>query len=362
MLRYPAALVFWLAIGSANALACSCVEVEAQLPCGLLKKPSEVVFVGTLLFSENPPEPEDRQLGGQAHYRFRVDESFSASTAKEIDVYSGRGVADCSASFNVGEQYLVDAWRGEDGQVSVSICSKTRRFSEYDPLIPVLRAIRDGKNPASLFGVLRRMQEPWGGASDPDYNKPLAGRTLSLSSGQHRFEATTDSNGNYKFDALPAGDYSVSADLPPKLVLGELILHRPMPTIKVVDNACGEYDLNALPTGRIGGRVINATGNGVSGWDAAPLELFRRDRYKPNAYDWTDRGWWNFPKEGGYFVFDHVAPGDYVLVFNSSAQSPYLFTFYPSGTDVEHATAIHVGDGQEVKDIVFRVARRPATP
>ncbi len=311
---------------------CSCNHVRAQRPCELLKNPTEVIFVGTVLSAENPPDPtEYRVQTGQAHYSFRVDEPMSGVTGKEIDVYSGRGCCDCSVSFQKGEKYLVDAWRGDNGLVSVSICSKTRQFRTSDPLLPELRAIRDGKRADSLFGVLRRAQEPWGGASDPKFNEPLVGRTIHLSSGEEGYEAKTDSEGNYSFSGLPAGEYSVSADLPPNLVLGEFILRSPMPPIKVAPNACGEYDLNALPTGRITGRVLAPDGNDMGGWGAEALELFRAERYKENAHEWADEGWRNFPGKDGSFIFDHVAPGDYFLVYNydHSTRTQYPLTFTP---------------------------------
>ncbi len=361
MARYFIALVL-AAVGiPVHLFGCSCVNNRAEAACSLMST-NEVMFVGLLVSAENAPEPLESKTAasqtGQARYTFSVQEAFSSGVPKIIDVYSGRGCCDCSVGFHVGEMYLVDGWRAKTGLVSASICSKTRLFRESDPLIRELRAVRDGKKPDSLFGVLRRSQEPWGGASDPKYNEPLGGCPVHLSSDERNYETTTDADGNYRFVGLPAGKYAVSADLPSHLVLGELILKGPMPPISVAENACGEVDLNALPTGRISGRIVSSNGDGVSGWDAAPLQLFRADRYKENARGWDDRGWWIFPKDGGYFTFDHVAPGDYVLVFNygnSAVRSKYPLTFYPSAAEFQHATTIHVGDGEQVNEIVMRL-------
>jgi hypothetical protein len=112
--------------------------------------------------------------------------------------------------------------------------------------------------------------------------------------------------------------HTVWADLPPKLILGEYILDRPVPSLVVAADACGEYEIKALPTGRISGQVLAKDGTGVSGWDASDIQLFRADKYKENARAWEDRGWLNFPKDRGYFEFKHVAPGDYVIVYNPS--------------------------------------------
>lgn len=101
----------------------------------------------------------------------------------------------------------------------------------------------------------------------------------------------------------------------------------------------------------------------MSGWTATDIELFRADRYQQNANEWDNRGWWNFPKDGGYFVFDHVAPGDYIVVYHYrnlvEAKRPYPRTLYPSAADPEHATRIHVGESERVSDIIVHVVAKP---
>jgi len=363
MIRYFVGFALLIAIVPAHVFGCSCAFWGAERPCPLMKSATEVMFIGTLLSSENPPESGTvAGQTGQARYTFQVEEAFSGVTTKAVDVYSGRGCCDCSVRFQLGEKYLVDGWRGNNGSVSVSICSKTRLFRASDPLLPELRAIRDGKKPDSWFGVLRRDQEPWGGASDPDYDRPLGGNSIRLQSEEQTYQAKSDPDGNYRFPDLLPGEYSVSVDLPPNLVLGQQILSRPMSGVVVAADACGEYNLHALPTGQISGRIVSQTGSGVSGWNATDIQLFRAERYKENASGWNDRGWWAFPKDGGYFVFDHVAPGDYIVVYNYNNRidggRPYPRTFYPSAADPEHARRIHVGEGEKVTDIIVRVVAK----
>lgn len=189
---------------------CPCVNYGTQRPCAFMKATSEVIFAGMLLAADNPPvspeSPESRTFEGQtgqARYTFQVEEAFSAALPKRIDVFSGRGGGDCSVRFRVGEKYLVDGERESNGMVSAYICSETRKFRDSDPLLAELRMIRDGKKPDLLFGTFWRMQEPWGGASDPDYNQPLGDRTITLRLGEREFQTKTDVNGNYSFRDLP---------------------------------------------------------------------------------------------------------------------------------------------------------------
>jgi len=252
-------------------------------------------------------------------------------------VYSGRGGADCSIRFLVGEKYLVEGQRGSDGNISAYICSKTRNFRDSDPLLAELRTIKDGKKPDVLFGEFWRIQEPSGGASDPDYNQPLGDRAITLRLGDREFHTKSDANGNYKFRELPPGSYTILADLPPNLVLGEFIRDTPAPTVEVFADRCGEYQIKAFPRTSISGLVLAKGGIGVSGWEASDIQLFRADKYKENAQTWADRGWWNHPGDNGFFEFKHVVPGDYVLVYNPSnaidVRHRFPRTFFPSASD-----------------------------
>lgn len=284
-IRWAVALVIWST--PALVFGCSCVDLAARGACPLMKDAKEAIFSGTVLAAENPPDSGtiEGQIG-KARYTFRVEEAFSSGIPKQVDVYSGRGGADCSVHFRIGEKYLVDSWRGSNGSISASICSKTRLFRDSDPLLAELRLIRDGKKPDSLFGVLRRTQEPWGGASDPAYNQPLGDRAITLRLGAQEFHAKSGADGSYSFRDLAPGEYTVWADLPPKLVLGEYILDRSVPSLVIAADACCEYDLKALPTGRISGQVRAQDGTGVSGWNATDIQLFRADKYTE-----TPKGW-----------------------------------------------------------------------
>jgi hypothetical protein len=88
-----------------RASACSClVGPGPQGTCEdfKLRGPS---FVDTVIDIENPPKESWRNpdQGGLSRYRFRVDENIRGFDQKEVDVYSGRGFADCSYHFRIGE-------------------------------------------------------------------------------------------------------------------------------------------------------------------------------------------------------------------------------------------------------------------
>lgn len=347
----------------ARAFGCSCEHWEAARPCSLMKDSSEVMFVGTLLSVENSQDDSKTAAGqsGEARYTFRVEESLAGVTASQLDIYSGRGGGDCSVRFTVGEKYLIDSWRGEDRRVFVSTCSRTRKLFEASTLLPQLRAMRDGGRPDSLFGMLRR-EMPSVETSEADPNQYLGGRTIRLRSSDHAFETKSDGDGRYSFRDLPAGEYSVSVDLPAGFVLvGDTIDSLPK-TLVVAADACGEHDLIALPTAQISGRVVAPNRSGIGDRPAAGVMLVRADRYRANP---NESYRWAFLRDG-YFVFKHVVLGDYFVVYNYKDRIddmyPFPKTFYPSAVDVEHASKIHIGEGEKLPDILIRLPAKSGSP
>lgn len=106
-----------------------------------------------------------------------------------------------------------------------------------------------------------------------------------------------------------------------------------------------ELNVDALPTGRIRGRLL--AGDGKPLWNAA-VELFSVDRYKEGT-----RGWWEFVDDKKkYFEFDHVAPGEYLLVFNANnrldTDVPYPRTFFRDAPDLLRAEYIRVDPGDQL--------------
>jgi hypothetical protein len=94
-----------------------------------------------------------------------------------------------------------------------------------------------------------------------------------------------------------------------------------------------------MPQTQITGHLVGPDGSFVQGG----VELFIEDIY---AQQQEKKGWWEFSSGEKGFLFNHVAPGDYILVFNSSNRAdpdaPFPRTFYPGAADLSHAARIHV--------------------
>jgi len=319
-------------------------------PCGGGLSANGVLFVGTVMHIDNPP-PNDGGLGGpgESQYRFHIDEKLTGTQDREIDIYSGRGGADCSYHFQLGQQYLVSPYKQADGRLFAIICSLTRPIQLAQALLPELRAMRDHQRVPSLYGILRSAEEPYESVTDDILGKPLPNTTVKLRSNDHVFDAKTDPNGAYAFYDVPNGEYQITAELPKNLELAQMILDQPLPPIRLPGQACYEYDVSAYPTGSIRGRVLGPDGRLLV---YAPLELYRPERYPPKmpAMVWMES---QQKSKTGYFQFNHVGPGDYIIVYNTRGQvtpdTPFPRSFYPGVSDVTKAGRIHVGSGEKVE-------------
>jgi hypothetical protein len=95
--------------------------------------------------------------------------------------------------------------------------------------------------------------------------------------------------------------------------------------------SCFEQDVYVYPSSSISGRVINERGLGVDGEvELIPVNLRKTDK--------GVAGPWEIAKhEDGSFELPHVAPGDYLLVYNRDnsmdPDEPYAATYFGGGHD-----------------------------
>ncbi len=331
--RSLAATWILLVFAPVKALACTCIT-PTPAPCS--ESRASIIFVGTVIEVDSTPteDPRTRDYIGLTRHRFRVDEGLVGLDAAEVDVYSADGT--CGYRFRQGEQYLVFPYQAGDGRLYAGICSKTRPITYAGHLLPQLRAERDGRQVASVFGILWRRQRYYGAVEEKDFDQPLSNTVVQLRSDKFFLEARTDQDGVYTFYTVPAGAYSFWAYLPDHLELSQRKIELPA-------GACFEQNLAALPTGRIRGRVLDPKGQPLR---SANVELFRADRYDDSA-----TGPWELQGKKGYFEFNHVVPGNYILVFNQDnnpdPDAPFPRTFYPGVRELRSAEQIRLREGEE---------------
>jgi hypothetical protein len=377
-------LVYSLLLGSNVVYGCSCAP-GLPGPCDRTSNrssPGSLSFVGTVTSAENPGIADTMEgYRTLSRYHFVINELLDGPDKREVDLISTRGGGDCSAHFKVGATYLIYAYQVRDsaevrrgyygppaGSWSTSICSGNRLASDAAVFLSELRARRRGERSASLYGVLRRVQQPYSTVAQGGYEQPISGARLNLTEGDRRFETITDAEGRYFFYDLPGGKYKLAADLPNGLELGHTILTNPLPPLRVPNDACMEHSINALPKTRIRGQVLDSAGRSLT---YASVVLYRSELYGKVG---PGLQWNESQKQERPFEFVHVAPGDYVLVFNEEdsldPDQPFPRTFYGNVhhfADAKYLTVseaddvvtadIHVTGGSPTRELTVRVLR-----
>jgi hypothetical protein len=339
-----------------GAGACTCSNAPPGKCPGL--QAEDVVFLGTVAAIENLGAPAADADAAAANpgatvlvrYHFRINERFAGPGTQEIDIFSGGDDGDCAFRFKNGEQYIVFSNKSDDGRLFATICNGTRVSSEGRALIPQLRAMRNGQRVASVFGVLRRSDPPLLAPSD-DPDDPLPHIKLKLRSKDDRFATSTGSDGVYTFYDVHAGEYIYTADLPARFEFTQKTLRGGLPPFRIPNGACFEYNVNALPTGKIRGSVL--------GPDHRPLAMASVELYRADRYDDSQPGLWGFQSSKGIFEFDHIGPGEYILVFNRlnrmDPNSPFPRSFYPGTPERGDSRYIKLKDGQQLLNADLQV-------
>ena len=294
-------LAFLLFFIPANLLACTCSK-EPPGKCPGLQS-DDVVFLGTVtgIFAvENTPAANnpatapdataapDAAANTQAaadaaaqannpiiRYHFHINERFAGPDSPDIDVFSGGDDGDCGYNFKKGDQYIVFTQQETEGRLFATICNGTRRAADGRALLPQLRAMRNHDRVASVFGLLHRADPPLLAPSD-DPDDPLPNIKLKLRSKDDRFATSTGPDGVYSFYDVHAGEYQYTADLPARFEFTQKTLKGGLPPFKIPNEACYEYNVSALPTGKIRGGVLGPDGKPLQ---LASVELYRSDRY-----------------------------------------------------------------------------------
>jgi hypothetical protein len=249
--RLFAVILAFGTFGAHRSLACTCLKpFTAVGNCADLKATGPS-FVGTVIDIENPPdERRGADQSGFSRYRFRVDENISGFEDKEIDVYSGRGVGDCSYHFRWGQSYFVTPYKAElknfygvePGKFVAGICTETQLAARAGALLAELRARKRG---SVVEGVLRTKEQP------NDYNHEMPDVTVELRGNDITLSTQTDTHGVYRFVGIPAGTYQLAAKLPPDFPRLANMLSDTPPSITISDQACYPKDIFALPAAQV---------------------------------------------------------------------------------------------------------------
>jgi protocatechuate 3,4-dioxygenase beta subunit len=178
-------------------------------------------------------------------------------------------------------------------------------------------------------------------------------------------EATTDADGNFRLEHLPAGVVTVEADLPGYTLKGYDSLGFRSVTIAEGETLEG-IDLALERGGAITGRVTDADGRPLV---AEQISIKRMDattdvpqefRFRFSTYSWLRRS----TDDRGIYRLWGLAPGRYIVWAGGAEgmglgrSGGYQQTYYPATANEAEATVVEVTPGGEVSgiDLVLRRA------
>jgi hypothetical protein len=330
--------------------ACTCAFTLGT--CQQTWKSADLIFTGKVTRKVPVGEGVNIDVSYTMYaFEFQVTEVFRgfAFEGQTVLVHTGAGGGDCGYQFKIGTNYLVYASLN-NGRLGTNICTPTRPSAGALHIVRQLRALQKGGRAADLFGTI---------ATSPvaftDINqdiKPLAGKQVRVIDGNNVEQSTTtDDEGIFSFQDLPAGTYRI--EVSPPLGMSTWALNKG----EIFDVDIGAprasgcpVNITFSPDGRIKGKVIDEDGNGVAGFIATePV-----DEKEADAAKWHG-GTMGYETETGDFELWLLRPSQYRLVFRRKIDGHVNFAVPPFKSEV-----ITIGLGERFEDFRFTVpAVRP---
>jgi protocatechuate 3,4-dioxygenase beta subunit len=338
---FPAVL---LLLVQAASVAAQCVADTDPHKCLRIGRDT-VVFEATVdEITFRPLAEKDPSSGvfgptGERLIHFR-DMRALKGTSQEVLVAAVFGSEDCYYEFERGQRYLVVANRLSDGRFAPSDLSRpigtSKGFSTY----------------IQSLGLLPNGGQLWGDVSMPTQWKewamtfgPVQGARVTVQ-GPVALTTTTDAHGEYHFDKLPWGAYTVRVDV-----------QQAAPYLQSLEsqnvdvqpgNSCAELEFRAESRGQIEGLLIDERGDSVPGVFLMlhPADFLGPESCCPGVGLSTDIH--------GRYVFSDLPPGRYFVGVNAeigpNPRQPYVEAYAATATG-ETTIPVGIGEGVVVEPI-----------
>ncbi|HEV2379791.1 MAG TPA: hypothetical protein VG206_08335 [Terriglobia bacterium] len=156
-------------------------------------------------------------IEGPGYYRvrFSVLEMLKGEPQPEVTILTNEQESACRFAFADGGDYVVFTYSGDAGELWTSKCSRTHalRTGEDDPDLSWMRGLATAPAGATIYGKLVL----------PNLVTGLDGPATITVRGPENHHIATDEKGEYALRALSAGQYTVSAAVPPGLMTGDAV-------------------------------------------------------------------------------------------------------------------------------------------
>lgn len=113
-----------------TGLACSCVppgSVQEEM------ERSSAVFSGKVVEIVNPNKKNKIQSSANlVAVKLEVKEWWKGGNESEVIVYTEMSSASCGFEFSLNEEYIVYAYKDDDGKIRVNLCSRTAELKDAE--------------------------------------------------------------------------------------------------------------------------------------------------------------------------------------------------------------------------------------
>ena len=328
-----------VALGAGRADACTCADLPS--PCA----PGDDVVIFTGRVTSSAPF-----MTSMTRYQLRVDEAFRGSLdERTVAVTTQASIDTCGYPFERGGEYLVFAWKDDDGALFTGLCTLTRRVAAAGDFLPLLREMQDGTPRTRLIGsvaeVVRRLD---GQYKNVDY-QPLGDVRVTASADGGRFATSTDRNGGFRFIGLPPGTYAIAPGLTGRFALVG------SPARVTVDSCFASVALLAVRT-PLDGVVLDSTGRPLT--EPVRVGVIPADsRARPPAHGPAT---YVISGRDGTWRFEGLPPGRYFVgtnLFESPDDTPYQAYWHPAPGRPSEPAMVTIAHDRPVR-IELRVGPR----
>jgi hypothetical protein len=155
--------------------ACSCMGTP---PLVQAYQQAAAVFSGRVYSLERTlveaPSPDPRTqiapMVDGVHARFDVLEIWKGVTGRGVELWTGSGGGDCGFEFQFPQEYLIFAYRTQNGRLFTGVCSNTRELANAAPDRSALGAgMQPPPGPPPWEGVARGDAQPEGLPDPPTF-------------------------------------------------------------------------------------------------------------------------------------------------------------------------------------------------
>lgn len=370
-------------IGLACAISAQCINIPFA-PCKLYET-ADIVLIGTVkeISYSDPFDEIDRLTKKRLRNKIvllTIKESFKGIAEKQTEItitisqiqrrsqsgdlaFERYVYANCPFDeFAQDEAYLVYAKRESAERKSIFLSDHAILITEAEPAITYLRKRKADHQTATLYGKIVRKVKGYGFGFPEVTERPIRNLKVEIQSEKQTFITTTDDQGNYLFSDIPPDEYSIKSDVPERLEVENAIRK-----ISLSAKFCNEHNIVALTTGQISGAVFSHDGK-PKGVEIELVVASEINNRKPRTFLTTS------DYQSGKFEFKNIPPAQYILGqglgkicdrkiygagkrLHSAGGETYCQprTYYPGVADVSQARLITLTEGEQLKDLDFRL-------